>query len=87
MLLQSQNGVMQILPALPAAWPEGEVSGLKARGNFEVGIDWSAGTATLVSVKSLSGTPLEVTYRGNKIRMETEKGITYNFDSDLKWIK
>jgi hypothetical protein len=38
-------------------------------------------------VKSLSGAPLNITYRGKNIRMETEKGITYNFDSDLKWIK
>lgn len=87
MLLQSHNGMVQILPALPKAWPEGEVSGLKARGNFEVGIEWIGGTATLISVKSLSGAPLKMTYRGNEIRMETEKGIIYNFDSDLKWIK
>lgn len=87
MLLQSQNGVVQILPALPAAWSEGEVSGLKARGNFEVGIAWTGGSATRITVKSLSGAPLKMTYRGNEIRMETEKGITYNFDSDLKWTK
>lgn len=87
MLLQSQNGVVQILPALPAAWSEGEVSGLKARGNFEVGIAWTGGSATRITVKSLSGAQLKMTYRGNEIRMETEKGITYNFDSDLKWTK
>jgi alpha-L-fucosidase 2 len=87
MLLQSHNGVVQILPALPAAWPEGTVSGLKARGNFEVGIEWRDGVAEKITVKSLSGAPLNLSYRGNSNFMETEKGVTYNFDSNLKWIK
>lgn len=87
MLLQSHNGVVRILPALPQAWPEGKVSGLKARGNFEVGIEWSEGVAGLITVKSLSGAPLDLAYRGNSVSMETEKGASYRFDSDLKWIK
>ncbi len=87
MLLQSHNSVMQVLPALPAAWPEGKVSGLKARGNFEVGIEWRDGAVEKITVKSLSGSPLNLSYRGNLNSMETEKGITYIFDSNLKWIK
>lgn len=87
MLLQSHNGVVQILPALPQAWPEGKVSGLKARGNFEVAIEWSDGVAGIIMVKSLSGTPLDLVYRGNKVSMETAKGASYKFDSHLKWIK
>ncbi|HOO65530.1 MAG: glycoside hydrolase family 95 protein [Bacteroidales bacterium] len=87
MLVQSHGGVVRVLPALPAAWPEGKVTGLKARGNFEVGIEWSAGVAEKITVKSLSGAPLNLSYRGNHITMDTEKGITYRFDSNLKWIK
>ncbi len=87
MLLQSHNGVVQILPALPDAWPEGMVSGLKARGNFEIGIEWSEGVAGLITVKSFSGAPLNLAYRGNSVSMETEKGASYRFDSHLKWIK
>jgi alpha-L-fucosidase 2 len=87
MLLQSQNGTVLILPALPAAWPEGEVTGLKARGNFEVGIKWRNGAAEKITVKSLSGAPLNLNYRGNINSMETSKGIVYKFDSNLKWIK
>jgi len=87
MLLQSHNGVVLILPALPDAWPEGEIAGLKARGNFEVGIEWSAGAAGLITVKSLSGAPLNLAYREKNISMETEKGVTYRFDSELRWIK
>lgn len=55
MLLQSQNDEMAILPALPDAWAEGTVSGLKARGNFEVGIEWKNKQPNRISIKSLAG--------------------------------
>lgn len=87
MLVQSHNGVVRVLPALPGAWPEGHVSGLKARGNFEIGIKWRGGVAEQITVKSLSGAPLNLSYRGNLNTMETEKGVTYRFDSNLKWIR
>ncbi len=87
MLLQSQNGVVRILPALPAAWPQGSISGLKARGNFEVYIEWGNGVLKNVQIKSLDGAHLTLVYKDKKIQRKTEKGVSYSFDGELKAIK
>ncbi len=55
MLVQSHAGVIDVLPALPAAWPAGRVTGLRARGGFEVDLDWDDGRVTRVRVTSRIG--------------------------------
>lgn len=52
MLLQSHSGVIELLPALPKEWKSGKVSGLKARGGFEVGFTWQDGKITEIEVFS-----------------------------------
>lgn len=60
MLLQSNMGYINLLPALPDAWAEGNVDGLVARGNFEVDMSWTGGSLTEASIHSKNGGPAVV---------------------------
>ncbi|HEY0453263.1 glycosyl hydrolase family 95 catalytic domain-containing protein [Actinophytocola sp.] len=60
MLLQSQNGVVDVLPALPDLWAAGSVEGLRARGDVTVDVDWTGGTPTRISLEAGRSGPLTV---------------------------
>jgi len=55
MLLQSNENEIRLLAALPDAWDEGSVSGLRARGGFEISMKWSAGKLIVATLKSIKG--------------------------------
>ena len=63
MLLQSHEDGIVLLPALPAAWKEGSVRGLRARGGYVVDFDWSDGRITSYTVRTLSGARADVPVR------------------------
>ena len=84
MLLQSQNGEVVLLPALPQAWPDGSVRGLRARGGFEVSLAWTSGKLTQAEIKSLLGHPLRARYGDHVVDMKTSRGQTLAFDALFK---
>ncbi|NLH15058.1 MAG: glycoside hydrolase family 95 protein [Phycisphaerae bacterium] len=74
MLFQSCAGEIELLPALPKAWPNGSVKGLRARGGFELDIQWKEGKLVNVTVRSLVGGPCRLRYGAVTRDMNLEKG-------------
>jgi alpha-L-fucosidase 2 len=62
MLLQSHTGEIHLLPALPKAWPDGWVSGLRARSGYEVGLAWKGGQLVQATLSSKLGRPGRLRY-------------------------
>jgi alpha-L-fucosidase 2 len=80
MLLQSHLGSIDLLPALPKAWPEGSVKGLRARGGYEVDIAWKDGKLTTAKVKSHLGQPGLLRWGPVARRFELNAGETLTWD-------
>jgi len=86
MLLQSHTGEINVLPALPQEWSNGYIYGLKARGGFEIDIDWENHELKKLVVKSFCGNNCKLRYKNKIIDFSTEKNKTYVFDNNLNQI-
>ena len=85
MLLQSQVDKIELLPALPDAWKNGKISGLRARGGFQVDITWQDGKLISATIRSDTGEPCAVSYGGKTVDFKIKKGefITLNENMNL----
>ena len=85
MLLQSQNDVITLLPALPEQWSDGHANGLCARGNFEVTeMYWKNGRLEKAAILSKSGGICTVRYGGAVVSFDTEAGKEYKLNGELQ---
>jgi alpha-L-fucosidase 2 len=89
MILQSHEDELNLLPAVPASWNEGEVRGLRARGGFEVSLSWSGGRlrqATILSTlggicRVRAGVPVTVVSERKKVRATASVGGVIEFNT------
>ena len=84
MLLQSHNGMIQALPALPKEWPAGTVRGLCARGGFEVDESWKDGKLTSLTIRSIAGTSAKVRYGDKSTTVNLHPGESTVLDENLQ---
>ncbi len=83
MLVQSQNGIIHILPALPTDWPKGQARGLCARGGFVMDIVWEKGKLTGLTLFSKLGNSARVKYKEKIVDLTTEKNKSYTLTKNM----
>jgi alpha-L-fucosidase 2 len=76
MLMQSHAGEIELLPALPRAWPTGSVKGLRARGGFELSLAWKDGKLTTATIRSTGGTASTLRYGNARLALTLAPGQT-----------
>ncbi len=79
MLMQSRGGSIELLPALPSAWPGGRVTGLRARGGFELDIEWKDGKLVEAVIRSSNGGIITLRYADKACEVKLDKG------QSLRW--
>jgi alpha-L-fucosidase 2 len=83
-LLQSHTHEIELLPALPASWPAGKVTGLRARGGFELDLSWAAGRLASARVQSVGGRHAVIRYGNLATKINVEPGASLRLNSELQ---
>ncbi|WP_241781973.1 glycoside hydrolase family 95-like protein [Paenibacillus sp. DMB5] len=86
LLLQSRPGEICLLPALPAAWASGSVSGLRAKGNIEADIEWADGQLVRAVLRIHSTGTVSVRLQGQRTVIHAEAGSSYSLNGLLQQI-
>jgi alpha-L-fucosidase 2 len=85
MLLQSQAGEIELLPALPKEWPAGNISGLRARGGYEINFAWQDGKLVSATVKNVSGDrQCKVRYGDRVVGLKLKPGEAIKLNRELQ---
>ena len=84
MLVQSHEGEINLLPALPAAWPSGSVKGLRARGGVQVDLEWKTGKLVNATIRSLGGSDGVIRYDGKLVRLKIARGGVAHLNDALQ---
>jgi alpha-L-fucosidase 2 len=86
MLLQSHDGEVELLPALPKAWPDGHFKGLRARGGYEVDCDWNGGQLTRAIIRSRGASTCTLRYGNKTVALTFKAGKEMRLDGGLRWL-
>ncbi len=84
MLLQSQNGKIELLPALPKALRKGKIRGIRARGGFELAMLWEDGKLKVIKILSKRGNTCHLVYGDKTLKLETVAGKSYLLNGNLE---
>ena len=74
MIMQSHQGYIHLLPALPEQWDTGSIKGLCSRGGFEIDMSWANGRVEKLTILSKLGNPLRLRFNDQFMELSTRKG-------------